>query len=128
MKERQDCVQGDLPWGGEHTIQYTDDVLYNRTPETYIILLTDVTPTNSYKKFFLKDFQKVCVFNLVLLCSPEVPFIFRLSILTVLMIFQLRVSRPGSFLSFRPTYNKGARQAHLSVFLTRQPQHLNQHL
>ena len=26
---------GDLTWGGEHTIQYTDDVLQNCTPETY---------------------------------------------------------------------------------------------
>ena len=40
-------MEGDLTWGGEHTIQYTDDVLYNCTPETYIILLTNVTPINS---------------------------------------------------------------------------------
>ena len=29
-------VEGDLTWGGEHTIQYTDDVLQNCAPETYI--------------------------------------------------------------------------------------------
>ena len=40
-------VEGDLTWGGEHTQQRRDDVLQNHTPETYIILLTDVTPINS---------------------------------------------------------------------------------
>ena len=29
---------------GEYTIQHTDDVLQNSTLETYIILLTNVTP------------------------------------------------------------------------------------
>ena len=43
-------VEGDLTWGGEHIMQYTDDVLWNRTPETYIILLANVTPINSIKK------------------------------------------------------------------------------
>ena len=37
-------MEGDLTWGGEHTIQDTDDVLYNCTLESYIILLTNVTP------------------------------------------------------------------------------------
>ena len=37
-------LEGDLTWGGEHTIQDTDDVLYNCTLESYIILLTNVTP------------------------------------------------------------------------------------
>ena len=37
-------------WGDEHTIQYTDDVLYNCTPETYIILLTTATPIKSINK------------------------------------------------------------------------------
>ena len=32
---------GDLTQGGEHTIQYTDDVLQNYMPETYINLLTN---------------------------------------------------------------------------------------
>ena len=40
-------VEGDLTLDGEHKIQYTDDVLQNCTPETYIILLTNVTPINS---------------------------------------------------------------------------------
>ena len=35
-------MEGDLTWGGEHTIQYTDDVLQNCTPETCIILSTDI--------------------------------------------------------------------------------------
>ena len=42
-------TEGDLTWGGEHTIQYTDDVGQNCTPKTYIILLTNVTPMNSIK-------------------------------------------------------------------------------
>ena len=39
-------MEGDLTWGGEHTIQFIDDVLQNCTPETYIIFLTSVTPIN----------------------------------------------------------------------------------
>ena len=35
-------MEGDLTCGDEHTIQYTDDVLQNCTPETYIILLTNI--------------------------------------------------------------------------------------
>ena len=42
-------VEGDLTWGGEHTIQYIDDPLQNCTPETYVVLLTNVTPINSIK-------------------------------------------------------------------------------
>ena len=42
-------MEGDLPWGGEHTIQYTGDILWNYTPETYVILLTNVTPIQSIK-------------------------------------------------------------------------------
>ena len=40
-------MEGDLIWGDERTVQYTDNVLQNCTPETYIILLTNVTPINS---------------------------------------------------------------------------------
>ena len=36
-------TQGDLTLGGEHTMQYTDDVSQNCTLGTYIILLTNVT-------------------------------------------------------------------------------------
>ena len=43
-------MEEDLTWGGEHTVQCTDDVLWNCTPETYIILLTNVTPINSIKR------------------------------------------------------------------------------
>ena len=42
-------MEGDLARGGEHTVQYTDEVLLSRTPETYIIILTDVTLINSIK-------------------------------------------------------------------------------
>ena len=27
-------MEGDFTWGGEHTIQYTDDVLSNHMPES----------------------------------------------------------------------------------------------
>ena len=43
-------MEGNLTWGGEHTIQYTNDVLQNCTPETYIILLNNSTPINSINK------------------------------------------------------------------------------
>ena len=39
----------DLILGGEHTIQYTDDALWNYIPKTCIILLTNVTPINVIK-------------------------------------------------------------------------------
>ena len=42
-------MEGDLTRGGEHRIQYTDDVLQNCTSETYIILLTYVTSISSRK-------------------------------------------------------------------------------
>ena len=42
-------IEGDWTLDGEHTIQYTDDVLQNYTLETYEILLTNVTPINSIK-------------------------------------------------------------------------------
>ena len=35
---------------GEHTVYYTDEVIWNCTPKIYIILLTNVTPINSIKK------------------------------------------------------------------------------
>ena len=44
-------MEGDLTRGGEHTIEYTDDVLEYCTPETYIILLTSVTAMHPMKKF-----------------------------------------------------------------------------
>ena len=44
-------IEGDLTWGDEHTEQYTDDVLQNCTPETYVILLTNVIPIKSIKNF-----------------------------------------------------------------------------
>ena len=44
-------MEGDVTWGGDHTIQCTDGVLQNCTAETYIILLTQVTPINSIKMF-----------------------------------------------------------------------------
>ena len=36
----------DVILGGEYTMQYTDDVIQKYTLETYIILLTSVTPVN----------------------------------------------------------------------------------
>ena len=42
-------MEGDLTLGGEQTIEYADDVLWNCTLETYAILLIHVTPINSIK-------------------------------------------------------------------------------
>ena len=39
-------MERDLTLGGKHTMQYTDDVLWNCTLETYIILGTNVTQIN----------------------------------------------------------------------------------
>ena len=44
-------LEGDLALGGEHTIQYTDDVLQSCKLETYVILLTNVTLIR-FNKFF----------------------------------------------------------------------------
>ena len=57
-------MEGDLTWGGEHTIQYTDDVLQSCMPENYIILLISVTPINSIKKGTTVLEHKVCTSNL----------------------------------------------------------------
>ena len=43
------AMKRDLTLGGEHTIQYTDNVLQNWTRETYMILLTNITP-NEFNK------------------------------------------------------------------------------
>ena len=40
------AVEGDLTWGGEHTLQYTDDVLESYRTESCMILLTNVIPIN----------------------------------------------------------------------------------
>ena len=42
-------MEGDLTWGGEHTVQCTDDVLWKCAAETCITLLTSVTQINSIK-------------------------------------------------------------------------------
>ena len=42
-------TKGDSTLGGKHTIQYTDDISQNCTPESYVILLMNVTPTNAIK-------------------------------------------------------------------------------
>ena len=43
-------MEGALTWGGEHTVECTDDVLKICAPETCIILLTSVTPVNLIKR------------------------------------------------------------------------------
>ena len=43
-------ADGQTPdWGGEHTVQCMDDMLWNCAPEICVILLTSVTPINSIK-------------------------------------------------------------------------------
>ena len=51
-------MEEDLTSGGEHTLQCTNDVLYNYIPETYMILLTNVTPTNSMKTWWYREKEK----------------------------------------------------------------------
>ena len=43
-------MEGHLILGGKYTVQYKDIVLNNCTPETYIVLLHNVTPINSANK------------------------------------------------------------------------------
>ena len=54
-------TEEDLILSGKHTIQYTGDILYNCTLETYIILLTNIT-TISLINFlkFKKDI--ICIY------------------------------------------------------------------
>ena len=47
---KHSVLVGDLTWGGEHTVQCTEDILWNCAPETCIILLTCITPVNSIKR------------------------------------------------------------------------------
>ena len=42
-------VGKDLTVGGKHTMQNTGDALQNCTLETYIVLLTNITPINLSK-------------------------------------------------------------------------------
>ena len=63
-------TEGDLTLGGEHTMQFTDDVSQNCTFETYIILLTDVTPINLIK--FLKNW--CAFFSYVYIFLPQLVY------------------------------------------------------
>ena len=40
-----------LDLGGEHTIQYRDEIIWKCTLKTYIVVFTKVTPVNSIKNF-----------------------------------------------------------------------------
>ena len=42
-------TEGDLTQGGEYVMQYTEEVLWNRTLRTHVIGLTNVTAINSIK-------------------------------------------------------------------------------
>lgn len=42
-------IEGNVTWGGEHTVQHADYVLQNYIPEIYTILLTNVNLINSIK-------------------------------------------------------------------------------
>ena len=46
-------MEGEMTLGGEYTIQYKNDELYNSILETYLILLTNVTSITSMT--FLKN-------------------------------------------------------------------------
>ena len=43
---------GHSSWSGKHTVQYAGDASQNCTRETYIILLTNVSPINLILKTF----------------------------------------------------------------------------
>ena len=43
-------TDGDQTSGAKHTMEYTEDVSLNCILETYIMLLTNVTPINLIKK------------------------------------------------------------------------------
>ena len=43
-------MEGDLHWGGEHTVWCTDNVMWDCAPEICIFLLTSVTPINSINR------------------------------------------------------------------------------
>ena len=73
-------INGDgkvLDLAGEHTIQFIDNVLQNCRPETYIILLTNVTPIKLIQKLkkmkvikfrrlgMLTDFSAQAYFNYI---------------------------------------------------------------
>lgn len=51
-------TEGNLTLGGEHSRQHTYGVLLNRTLETYIVLLTNITPN----KFNLKKKKNTGIF------------------------------------------------------------------
>ena len=51
--------------GGEHPIQHTDDILYNCTPETYIIFINKCDPSKCNKKFLKRHI------TVYLLSSPQ---------------------------------------------------------
>ena len=42
-------TEGDSALGDQHTAQYTDNALKNHILETYIILLTNITPIHLIK-------------------------------------------------------------------------------
>ena len=68
-------INGDgrrFDWGGEHTIQCTDNVLQNCTPKTYLILLTKLTPINSIKKQYEDLFR---LSSKVIFVATELPSI-----------------------------------------------------
>ena len=42
-------MKRDFAWGYGHMLKCADDVLLSCTPETYMVLQTNVTPINSIK-------------------------------------------------------------------------------
>lgn len=54
-------MEGDLRLDGEHTTQYTDNVLLNCRLEAHIILLTSVTQKIKLKNSFISSFSLVYV-------------------------------------------------------------------
>lgn len=52
--------EGDWTLSGEHTKAYTGDDLQNYTPETYVMFLPRVTPTNLIFQYLRKIIKTKC--------------------------------------------------------------------
>lgn len=59
-------TEGDETLHGKHTVECTDVVLQSCTPETYIILLTNVTLIKLILKDMLWCFDQLCT-NIIIL-------------------------------------------------------------
>ena len=57
-------MEGDLTWGNEYTVQYTYNVLWNCTPETYGNFIDQCHPSKLNKR--IKNFIMYCTSELMM--------------------------------------------------------------